>query len=109
MSNGNTARSKASHAFYEAFGFAMIPHRSRGGVHSIYVEVDGSMLLIGRGASWAEALAESESLRKRLEESIGTTLAARKAAYNAERGDEANHQWRTFTAIEYRRVAASRG
>jgi hypothetical protein len=32
------------------------PHRSRGNVHSIYAEVDGSMLLIGRGASWADAI-----------------------------------------------------
>jgi hypothetical protein len=109
MSDSNTARSKASHAFYEAFGFAMIPHRSRGGVHSIYAEVDGSMLLIGRGASWADAIAESESLRKRLEESIGTTLSARKASYVALHGDDADPQWRTFAANEYRRVAASRG
>ncbi len=109
MSDSNTARRNACHAFYESFGFAMIPHRSRGGVHSIYAEVDGSMLLLGRGASWDDALSESESLRKRLEESIGTTLATRKASYETEQGDSASPQWRTFSADEYRRVAASRG
>ncbi len=108
MADKNTARGMTTKALYENYGFAMSLHRSRDGIHSIYAHLGGEVLLLGRGASWAEALAESESLRKRLEASIGTTLAARKAAYEAVEGDRANPQWPTFTADEYRRVAASR-